>query len=48
MFVACSAITDTGLTPVIVSSTYTIFGQIVILLLIEIGGLGLITVIFLI
>jgi Trk-type K+ transport system membrane component len=46
MFVACSAITDTGLSPAVISGTYTVFGQVVILLLIETGGLGMMTIIF--
>jgi trk system potassium uptake protein TrkH len=47
MFIACSSITDTGLSPAIISETFSGFGQAVVLILIEIGGLGLMTIIFL-
>ncbi|HHT9122098.1 MAG TPA: TrkH family potassium uptake protein, partial [Candidatus Wunengus sp. YC63] len=40
LFVATSAASTTGLTVVDVSSFYSLFGQIVILVLIQIGGLG--------
>ena len=40
MFVATSAISTTGLTVVDIGSFYSLFGQIVILLLVQIGGLG--------
>ncbi|MBI2472321.1 MAG: Trk family potassium uptake protein [Planctomycetes bacterium] len=40
LFVAASAISTTGLTVVDIGSFYTLFGQIVILVLIQIGGLG--------
>lgn len=40
LFVATSAISTTGLTVVDVSSFYSLFGQIVILVLVQIGGLG--------
>ncbi len=43
LFVATSAISTTGLTPVSVADSYTLFGQIVILLLIQLGGLGYMT-----
>jgi Trk-type K+ transport system membrane component len=46
MFIACSAITDTGLSPAIISTTFTGFGQAVIFILIEVGGIGLMTIIF--
>lgn len=47
LFIACSAITDTGLSPAVISYTFTGFGQAVILILIEVGGIGLMTIIFL-
>lgn len=40
LFVATSAVSTTGLTVVDVSSFYSLFGQIVILVLIQLGGLG--------
>lgn len=43
IFLSTSAVCVTGLTPVIVSETFTISGQVLILLLIQIGGLGIIT-----
>lgn len=43
LFVATSAVCVTGLTPVDVSSVFTREGQIIIILLIQIGGLGVMT-----
>ena len=43
LFTATSALSVTGLTVVDTASTYTLFGQIVILLLIQFGGLGIMT-----
>jgi len=43
MFTAASATTVTGLGTVDIGSTYTTFGQIVIMVLVQIGGLGLMT-----
>ncbi len=43
LFVAVSAISTTGLSPVNVSSTYSLFGQLIILLLIQLGGIGYMT-----
>lgn len=43
LFVAVSATCVTGLVPVVVASQYTLFGQVVILLMIQIGGLGFLT-----
>ena len=40
LFVATSAISTTGLTVVDLGSFYSLFGQIVILVLVQIGGLG--------
>lgn len=45
LFIATSAVCVTGLTPIVVLDTYTIFGQTVILFLMQIGGLGLMTLI---
>lgn len=42
-FVSTSAVAVTGLTPVVTVDTYSLFGQIVILFLMQIGGLGLMT-----
>ncbi|NBJ67932.1 MULTISPECIES: TrkH family potassium uptake protein [Clostridia] len=42
-FTATSAITVTGLVVVDTGSTYTLFGEIVIMFLMQIGGLGLMT-----
>ncbi len=43
LFIATSATCVTGLVPVVPVQQYSIFGQVVILLLIQIGGLGFIT-----
>jgi len=43
LFVATSAVCVTGLTPVDISTTLTTAGQIVLVLLIQIGGLGVMT-----
>lgn len=40
LFTATSALSTTGLATVNVADTYTLFGEIVILILIQIGGLG--------
>lgn len=45
LFVSTSATCVTGLTPFNTFETFTVFGQIVILLLIQIGGLGFMTLI---
>lgn len=42
-FTATSAVTITGLSVVSINEVYTIFGQLTILLLIQLGGLGFIT-----
>lgn len=44
LFVATSAVCITGLTPVDIASTFSLEGQIVILLLIQTGGLGVMTI----
>lgn len=43
LFTATSAVCVTGLVPVDVSTTFTSFGLVVIILLIQIGGLGVMT-----
>ena len=43
LFIATSATCVTGLVPIVPCQQYTIFGQIVILCLIQIGGLGFLT-----
>lgn len=43
LFTATSAMTVTGLVVVDTGSTYTLFGQLIILLLIQAGGLGIIS-----
>lgn len=43
LFVATSATCVTGLVPVVVSEQYSLFGQIIIIILIQIGGLGFLT-----
>lgn len=43
LFVATSATCVTGLVPMVTMEQYTIFGQIVLLILIQIGGLGFLT-----
>jgi trk system potassium uptake protein TrkH len=43
LFISTSAVSTTGLVTVSVSDSYTLFGQIVILLLIQFGGLGYMT-----
>lgn len=43
LFTAVSAVSTTGLATVDIPATYTIFGQCVILLLIQIGGIGYMT-----
>lgn len=48
LFTSCSAITNTGLITCVISSTYSVFGQIIIIILMEIGGIGVLTIVFLI
>lgn len=43
LFVATSATCVTGLVPLVVAEQYTMFGQFVILCMIQIGGLGMLT-----
>ena len=44
LFVSTSAVCVTGLTPVNVATTFTVEGQAIIALLIQIGGLGVMTI----
>lgn len=44
LFVSTSAVCITGLSPVVLSTTFTAFGKVVIALLIQLGGLGFVTV----
>lgn len=43
LFISASAVSTTGLTTVDVNSTYTFLGQLVILVLIQLGGIGYMT-----
>ncbi|MBU2102252.1 MAG: potassium transporter KtrB [Candidatus Omnitrophica bacterium] len=43
LFIATSAVSTTGLTTVIVSNDYNFWGQLVILILIQLGGIGYMT-----
>ena len=43
LFVATSAVSTTGLVPVSVADSYTFFGQVVVVLLIQLGGIGYMT-----
>ena len=42
LFIATSSFTDTGLTPLNISQTYNVFGQILIMLFIQLGGIGIV------
>ncbi|MGI6781620.1 MAG: TrkH family potassium uptake protein [Acholeplasmataceae bacterium] len=41
LFVSISAMSTTGLTPVNLTSTFTVFGKIAIMLIMQIGGMGI-------
>jgi len=43
LFIATSAVSTTGLVTLSVADTYTFFGQVVVLLLIQLGGIGYMT-----
>ncbi|MCR5154229.1 MAG: hypothetical protein K6B75_05205, partial [Lachnospiraceae bacterium] len=43
LFLATSSVCVTGLSTLNVGTTFTVFGQIIILILIQVGGLGVIT-----
>ncbi|MEG1675373.1 MAG: potassium transporter TrkG [Bacteroidales bacterium] len=44
LFIVTSAISTTGLTSIDIGTSYTLFGQIIILLMIQVGGLGYMTI----
>ena len=44
LFVSTSAICVTGLSTVVTAEQWSLFGQVVILLLVQFGGLGIVTV----
>ena len=44
LFTATSAVCVTGLTAIDIPTTFTVFGQMVIMLLIQVGGLGVMTI----
>ncbi len=48
LFMAFSAFTDTGLSLIPIYSTFTVFGKIMMMLLIQIGGFGIMFFIFLV
>lgn len=48
LFISVSAVCVTGLAPITLIDTYNLFGQIVIMFLIQIGGLGFITFLYLV
>lgn len=43
LFISASAVSTTGLTTVSVSGTYTFLGQLIVLILIQLGGIGYMT-----
>lgn len=47
LFVSVSAVCVTGLTPITLKDTYDIFGQIIVIILTQIGGLGFLTFLYL-
>ena len=44
LFVAVSGISVTGLTPVSIIDTYSSFGQLIILIILNIGGIGVMAI----
>ena len=44
LFVAASAFSDTGLSTVVLSETFNFWGQLIILILIQVGGIGIMTI----
>ncbi|MCQ3908017.1 MAG: hypothetical protein MJ200_00125 [Mycoplasmoidaceae bacterium] len=46
MFIACSGFSDTGLTPVNIYEYLNPGGQVVLLILIEIGGIGVVALFY--
>lgn len=47
LFVSTSAVCVTGLTPLVLIDQYNLFGQLVVMVLIQIGGLGFLTFLYL-
>lgn len=43
LFVSASAVCVTGLSPLVIANQYTLFGKIIMICLMQIGGLGLMT-----
>lgn len=48
LFVSCSAFTNTGLTAIDIAAFYNFFGQFIIFVLIGLGGIGIISLFFII
>lgn len=46
LFISVSAVCVTGLSPIVLIDTYSVFGQVVVMLLIQIGGLGFFTFLY--
>lgn len=46
LFIACSGFSDTGLTPVPIYETLNVGGQVVLLILIEVGGVGIVALFY--
>lgn len=44
LFVAVSGVSVTGLTPVNIIDTYTTFGQVIIMLILNLGGIGVMAI----
>lgn len=44
LFVAVSGVSVTGLSPIDIASTYSIFGQIIIIIILNIGGIGVMAI----
>lgn len=47
LFVATSAVCVTGLSPIVVREQYNVLGQLILIVLVQIGGLGFMTFLFL-
>ena len=47
LFISTSAVCVTGLSPLTVVDQYNLFGQIVLIILVQIGGLGFLTFLYL-
>ncbi|WP_159204845.1 potassium transporter TrkG [Mycoplasmoides pneumoniae] len=48
LFLAVSAFSDTGLSTTVVSETYSVFGQTVLAILLQLGGIGFVVIAFLV